>query len=673
MDHLCLPHGAELTDEDEVPYVSYNDYLGVPFLEYVKTNAAYRAAANLVDAGSVSLYECTLETSDLERFLQTWLFFGLLQELLGDGLFDPNDFVRAATHSNTVVISTKELPARFRQWMREPKLDQQRLDHLRQCLHMTHLALVATPSAFNTKVKIGIAATAEVVSTAVILAAKARGMSTDFLVSLGCWGDFDEPRLRVADMQKRHGWCPAQAALTLQKFYSLQAKIYLSHITKRYQGQTHNGCTFEACCTWEIDVSKYRSLHLHPGTCRDVKVNQAKVIKVLKDGRIALLDLQFDRKSKRFFIKVVPARPNSWFVALSHVWADGLGNPKRNSLPQCQLGRIYGLIRRFCKPESSRSSNQKRPYLWLDTLCCPVDPGGKLLALAQMPQVYREASQVLALDSSLVDVDCKLLHPIEVMSRVFSSGWIFRLWTLNEANLASKLWVQFRDGPVELRQVLDGLSVMTEPETYHFTGELVSEYWKLRIESSKQDGGELWYLAEALRYRSLSRISDEPVCLAALLRIKAGVVTAGGGGGGGEVPPASNREDRTRNLRDERMARLWRASAQGHPKIPKTLIYHVGERLTTPGLRWAPSTLLNIKDTSRLFYSNETDLALPSFPPQRVRSRCPSGSTAFSVVRRRPLPACSTSSSAASSGSRYSARPSRRHVHQAATTWHCMI
>jgi hypothetical protein len=608
MDHLCLPFGAELTEEDEVPCVSYNNYLGVPFLEYVKSNEAYRVAANMVDAGSMSLYESALEMSELERFLQTWLFFGLLQELLGDDLFDPNDFVRPATHSNTVVISTKVLPAKLRQWMmRDQGLDQQRLDHLRQCLHMTYLALFATPVAFNTKVKIAIAATAEVLSTAVILAAKAGGVP-DFLVSLGCWGDFDEPSLRVAEMQKR-GWCPAQAALTLEKFYSLQSKIYLSHVTKRYKGQTHDGCAIGACSTWQMDVSEYRSLHLHPGTCRDVKANQAKVIKALKDSKIALLDLKFDRKSKRFFINVVPARPNSWFVALSHVWADGLGNPKRNSLPQCQLARIYGLIRSLYKPESSNSSNQKRPYLWLDTLCCPVDPVGKLLALAQMPQVYRDASQVLALDSSLVDVHCKHLHPVEVMSRVFSSGWIFRLWTLNEANLASKLWVQFRDGPIELRQVFDGLSIMTEPETYHFTSELVSEYWKLRIESSQQDGGELWYLAEALRYRSVCKISDEPVCLAALLQIKADVVI---GGGGGEVQPPSNREDRLKSLRDQRMARMWRATVQGHPKIPKSLIYHVGERLTTPGLRWAPSTLLNIKDTSHFFYSNETDLALPS-------------------------------------------------------------
>jgi hypothetical protein len=52
----------------------------------------------------MSVHESTLETSELERFLQTWPFFGILQEILGQ-IFDHNDVVRA-THSK-IVISTR--------------------------------------------------------------------------------------------------------------------------------------------------------------------------------------------------------------------------------------------------------------------------------------------------------------------------------------------------------------------------------------------------------------------------------------------------------------------------------------------------------------------------------------------------------------------------------------
>lgn len=602
MDHLTLPFGIELTEDDEVPYVSSNDYHKVSFLEYAKTKEAYQVATDLVDARTASFYESALVISELERFLQTWLFFGLLQETLGER-FVQDDFVHR-THSK-VVISTKALPGKLRQLMNDPNLDHKRLTHLYQCLTMTMIALNATPKEFNAKLKISIAATAEIIDTSLILAAEARDISTEIVSTSWCWGDFDESSLRVAEMQKRNGWCPALASSTLGKFYSLQAKIYLSKITQTYKRGVHDDCSFEGCSALRIDPSTYKSLHRHSGICTDVKADQIEVVKVLKDGKNALLDLGLNQTSGEISVTIVAAQPNSWYIALSHVWADGLGNTKENSLPQCQIRHIYDLLTRFCTAGSTRR-NQKRPYLWLDTLCCPVDPEDKLLALGKMPEVYREASQVLVLDSSLTVIDCRHLQPIEILSRVFSSNWIFRLWTLNEANLALKIWMQFRDRIIELGQVLNDLSTKMDPETYHFTGELVSEYTKLKIESSKTSGSELWHLVEALRYRSVSDVSDEPICVAALLRMEVDVIT-----GEEKLRLSASQEDKIR-VKNERMARVWESCAQGHPQIPRTLIYHVGDRLTKHGLRWAPSTLLNVEATCKFFCSAETALAFPS-------------------------------------------------------------
>jgi hypothetical protein len=89
---------------------------------------------------------------------------------------------------------------------------------------------------------------------------------------------------------------------------------------------------------------------------------------------------------------------------------------------------------------------------------------------------------------------------------------------------------------------------MTEPETYHSTSEPDSEYGELRIESSTDAGGELWYLTEALRYRSVRKISDEPVYIAALLQMKTDVIT-----GEEKIQLYPNHEDRIR-VRDEMMA-----------------------------------------------------------------------------------------------------------------------
>ena len=509
------------------------------------------------------------------------------------------------TTRSKVIITTKPLIEKLKNVISDPKFDQKRLTHLHQCLHMTMLALAAAPGIFDIRVKIGITATAEVIDTALILAAKARAISTEILPASRCWGDFDESILRVAEMRKRHGWCPAQASLTLGNFRSLQAKVHISKIRKPDNGVPHDACSFKDCRALQIDPLTYKSLHRCPGICEDVESNQEEVVKALKLDKNALLDLQLDLVSDKVSVAIVAAQPYFWYIALSHVCADGLGNTKENSLPQCQLRYIYDLLTSFCTEESIRDG-QNRPYLWLDTLCCPVDPENKPLALAKLPEAYREASQVLVLDSSLTEIDCKYFQPIEIVSRVFSFGWIFRLWTLNEANLAFKLWIHFRDETLELGQVLSNLAIMENPETYHFTGELYSEYGKLRIGSSKGAGGELWFLTEALRCRSVSEVSDEPICVGALLRLDVNGIT-----GKEKLLPGANQEGRIK-LRNQRMARLWKSAAQGQTVMPKASIYYVGNRLTEPGLSWAPSTLLNIMNTSPFFCSAETDCAHPS-------------------------------------------------------------
>ena len=89
-------------------------------------------------------------------------------------------------------------------------------------------------------------------------------------------------------------------------------------------------------------------------------IDQEEVVKVLKDGKNALLELNLNTTTDEIFVAVRDAQPNSWYIALSHVWADGLGNPKANSLPQCQLRRIYKLLTGFCREESIEEG-QKRP------------------------------------------------------------------------------------------------------------------------------------------------------------------------------------------------------------------------------------------------------------------------------------------------------------------------
>lgn len=51
------------------------------------------------------------------------------------------------------------------------------------------------------------------------------------------------------------------------------------------------------------------------------------------------------------------------YVAISHVWSHGLGNAKENSLPWCQVLKLFDVVRRYVNPSFG---------LWVDTLTVPI-------------------------------------------------------------------------------------------------------------------------------------------------------------------------------------------------------------------------------------------------------------------------------------------------------------
>jgi hypothetical protein len=95
MEHLPMPKGARLSENDIVPYISSTDYLGFPFLSYPQKQG-YHHVIPQPDCPKFSTHEAVHPTPDdkLASFLQTWLFFGMLQEALGS-LYQHEDFVRS--------------------------------------------------------------------------------------------------------------------------------------------------------------------------------------------------------------------------------------------------------------------------------------------------------------------------------------------------------------------------------------------------------------------------------------------------------------------------------------------------------------------------------------------------------------------------------------------------
>jgi hypothetical protein len=128
-------------------------------------------------------------------------------------------------------------------------------------------------------------------------------------------------------------------------------------------------------------------------------------------------------------LQVHRASARDQYVAISHVWADGLGNPKSNALPECQLRRLAKYLAELPNPSSRNADDGSRSLysfgplsvridigklkvvyrpsnpcmlFWMDTLCIPVarDENDtevwelKRQAIDQMASIYSGASHV---------------------------------------------------------------------------------------------------------------------------------------------------------------------------------------------------------------------------------------------------------------------------------------
>jgi hypothetical protein len=148
------------------------------------------------------------------------------------------------------------------------------------------------------------------------------------------------------------------------------------------------------------------------------------------------------------------------------VWADGLGNPELNSLPQCQLRQFLKALR-ICQQKELEDWLDGPPdnaldrwifrniprhgfsrYLWIDTFCIPVKQSQdhlRRLAVDRMALTYAAATHVLVLDKPVGYTRFEELSDAEVAARLSTSPWMSRCWTFQEACLAKSYYFLLSD------------------------------------------------------------------------------------------------------------------------------------------------------------------------------------------------------------------------------------
>lgn len=384
----------------------------------------------------------------------------------------------------------------------------------------------------------------------------------------------------------------------------------------------HTNCLNQKCLAYQVDEQTYRTKHSDEQcSCAHHGPHLPTLIFIIERGKIPLLRISQGEEPGSVSLCLEAHEAGGEYVAISHVWSDGMGNPHTNTLPLCQIRRVHQLLDELDRLTGSLELMNKARFtalfrrcrrristpFWLDTLCMPVGKDHKdtrAQAITQMKEIYQHAYHVLVLDAELERTSIRN-NLMEGFLRVSLSGWMRRLWTLQEGVLASSIHVKFHDRILNLPRAYDDLlNDRSSRTSAHISrlrhciasghGTLASDacsfYWHLRslratlvepqerrfigmrtqfVHSDPQRAKQMKRCVAIMKafaasaFRTTSRPEDEFVCLASLLGWDTGALA--------RVP----------------VQRRMRLLLEGQDLLPQGLIFLPGPRMKERGWRWA--------------------------------------------------------------------------------------
>lgn len=262
------------------------------------------------------------------------------------------------------------------------------------------------------------------------------------------------------------GWCIGELPALISR-YSPSVLLYLSTLDRARDEKDHSRCRDDACVANQLNSEYYKTAHTTgcrgPGSCDMIYAPVEQICAILEAGDIPLVAYSEDSHTSRGSLQVATFRlsneqelpeaaDESQYVAISHVWSDGMGNPESNALHACQLRRVQRAVNNLGTISSSSAIENR--LLWLDTLCVPLDPRFRTLAIIRMARTYLHASSVLVLDNWLMQDSISQSGPKRVLCKLVHSDWNTRVWTFQEAVLARACYIQLADGAVTIEQLV---------------------------------------------------------------------------------------------------------------------------------------------------------------------------------------------------------------------------
>ncbi|KAJ5442416.1 hypothetical protein N7445_005423 [Penicillium cf. griseofulvum] len=541
--------------------------------------------------------------------IECWLYFGMLHYVFGDQL-DQSDFL--LRREDVQCLTTKHLDkyvGNAKEWKKR-KIGERAVDIVKKVCQQ-----LSVYSKFCVRDEMLVAI--RLICYVLWYAAEKRDGPQDKTPSVRHWLLSVGPEI---EQMVAAGWCPLEAEKCRTTGGGPDTPVYLLQLMRvkaDWYTKTHDSCKKMECVANNVDESDYVTRHVQEDcTCSHVQADIEQLHTILRDGGVPLLMITPCGDDVK--IEIVRKRVGRQYLAISHVWSDGLGNTEGNSLPICQMKFLYEQARCVLTGDEYVPRYENGPFgplhtgtarlahlvsnkalrrdesvlLWIDTLCIPHQPDVRSLAIQRMREVYLDGYRTMIIDSEMRKVNASSSTHLELLLRVlYCSGWIRRLWTLQEGLSAkSRLYVMFSDKAVNISTIADELLTKLDRDKLPIMQDRIMTYaiavWLSFFQHTLESASKFqrfvnfvvtpfgatdipksqliawnWFNVAT---RATSKAADRPIILAGILNLDLKEII--------EVKGSDERMRKFYSLLDD---------------FPQGVLFQPGPRFEEDGMRWA--------------------------------------------------------------------------------------
>lgn len=509
MDHIQPPQGC-IDTLPQVPYLCREGF------EEIFARGGFFDYPALRNVSLEKLDYAHYNPKDLNPFLQEWLYFGLLTEIMAikEIKVVRTDFLRRGRRG-TKIINSKHLPRYIRRWKStsprmglsgETEKKAREATKLYIKAEEAFVRLSESSKSNESRDNISSISTEEALHLSIALLLETiRSLIATHDWSTNRWARLKTPYLNSILRAKNH--CIYQTS----GFLGRPSELFFLALLPELNALDHSKCSQRKCIGSNISPSDYKQKHMPncPG-CDPIGPDPEDIVAMYNNRPegfplkycIPVISVVDEGESLRWEL-LYSAQVSKW-TAISHVWADGLGNPSGNTIPTCQLRNMASLCKKaqktthhaFYYPElrgqswgyiilhatlflflsifalsgyiraswptvkswlkkssSSQSSLSPKTAFWLDTLCVPVanidgvDESGSIVddRYLRYLQLRAYRNRAIAEMREIYRTADQILVLDSDIQKIHGSGFREMIYRIQLANWMTRLWT-FQEG-----------------------------------------------------------------------------------------------------------------------------------------------------------------------------------------------------------------------------------